>query len=375
MGIKYSREHNHFVVSYHRRHPVTKQTKTIRRQGIKTREEAEKIYKKLIILMGEKINEVLYPYWPDVVGEFLISFMNRGIANNTLINYRTTLKAHTYPKWEKKHINEISTTEIRDLIMEDMSVYSESHKKSMLKHIRAVFQFAHDSEIIDRNPTPKLKFKVGEKIKLVLKENEVKTLLKKAKDLNNRWFPIWALACFTGMRNGELFALKWSKVDLKKSETQEVAEILGIGAVKYNDLSQNRMSDIVFDWNKMLSFDGNSAPYLQYTYARLKSILRKAKGVPKLNNTTIEGERDLALALKLSEFPDVLGRVKETYMPSQLAGYLYELAKEVNSYSHSEPVLYSEEELRTVRLNLVKAASNVLRTGLGLLGIHTVEKM
>ena len=216
MGIKYSREHNHFVVSYHRRHPVTKQTKTIRRQGIKTREEAEKIYKKLIILMGEKINEVLYPYWPDVVGEFLVSFMNRGIANNTLINYRTTLKAHTYPKWEKKHINEISTTEIRDLIMEDMSVYSESHKKSMLKHIRAVFQFAHDSEIIDRNPTPKLKFKVGEKIKLVLKENEVKTLLKKAKDLNNRWFPIWALACFTGMRNGELFALKWSKVDLKK---------------------------------------------------------------------------------------------------------------------------------------------------------------
>ena len=62
-------------------------------------------------------------------------------------------------------------------------------------------------------------------------------------------------------------------------------------------------------------------------------------------------------------------------MPSQLAGYLYELAKEVNSYYHSEPVLYSETELRTVRLNLVKAASNVLKTGLGLLGIHTVEKM
>ncbi len=170
-------------------------------------------------------------------------------------------------------------------------------------------------------------------------------------------------------------ALSTRKVDLKRSEAKETAEILGMGAVKYNDLSQNRMSDIVFDWNKMLSFEGNSAPYLQYTYARLKSILRKAKGVPKLNNIALTNERDLVLVLKLSEFPEVLDRVKETYMPSQLASYLYELAKEVNSYYHSEPVLYSESELRTVRLNLVRAASDVLKTGLGLLGIKTVEKM
>src|SRR3989338_1898670 len=169
--------------------------------------------------------------------------------------------------------------------------------------------------------------------------------------------------------------LSTRKVDLKKSEAKEVAEILGIGAVKYNDLSQNRMSDIVFDWEKMLSFEGNSAPYLQYTYARLKSILKKARGIPKLNGMALENERDLVLVLKLSEFPEVLDRVKETYMPSQLASYLYELAKEVNSYYHSEPVLYSESELRTVRLNLVKAASDILKTGLDLLGIKTVEKM
>src|SRR3989344_3108030 len=170
-------------------------------------------------------------------------------------------------------------------------------------------------------------------------------------------------------------ALGARKVELRKSEAKEVAEILGIGAVKYNDLSQNRMSDIVFDWEKMLSFEGNSAPYLQYTYARLKSILKKAKGVPKLNGMALENERDLVLVLKLSEFPEVLDRVKETYMPSQLASYLYELAREVNSYYHSEPVLYSESELRTVRLNLVKVASDILKTGLDLLGIKTVEKM
>ncbi|MCR4260842.1 MAG: arginine--tRNA ligase, partial [Candidatus Colwellbacteria bacterium] len=170
-------------------------------------------------------------------------------------------------------------------------------------------------------------------------------------------------------------ALAKRKVELKKSELKEVSEILGIGAVKYNDLSQNRMSDIIFDWDKMLSFEGNSAPYLQYTYARLKSILRKAKGVPKLSKIILENERDVFLVLKLSEFPEVLDRVKETYMPSQLASYLYELAKEVNSYYHSEPVLYSESELRAVRLNIVKAASDVLKNGLSLLGIGTVEKM
>ena len=165
------------------------------------------------------------------------------------------------------------------------------------------------------------------------------------------------------------------KVELKRGEAKEVSEILGVGAVKYNDLSQNRMSDIVFDWDKMLSFEGNSGPYLQYTYARLKSILRKANGVPKLDSLILDNERDILLVLKLSEFPEVLERVKETYMPSQLASYLYELAKELNSYYHSEPVINSEAELRAVRLNLVRAASNVLKTGLGLLGIKTVEKM
>lgn len=216
MGIKYDRQKNYYVVTYHRRHPVTKMTKSIRRQGIKTKEEAERVYKKLIILMGEKMNEVLYPLWPAVVEDFLVSFMNRGIANNTLINYKSTLKAHTYEKWKTKHINEITTSEIRDLIIEDMKAYSESHRKSMLKHIRAVFKFAHEQDLINRDPTPKLKFRTGEKIKLVLKESEVKKLLKEAKERNNEWFPIWAVACFTGMRNGELFALSWNKVDLKK---------------------------------------------------------------------------------------------------------------------------------------------------------------
>lgn len=126
------------------------------------------------------------------------------------------MEAHTFEKWGTKHINEITTGEIRDLIIEDMTSYSESHRKSMLKHISAVFRYAHEQDLINRDPTPKLKFRTGEKIKLVLKESEVKKLLREARDRKHEWFPIWAVACFTGMRNGELFALRWDKVDLRK---------------------------------------------------------------------------------------------------------------------------------------------------------------
>ncbi len=188
----------------------------------------------------------------------------------------------------------------------------------------------------------------------------------------------------TSIRLGELLerAIKLShealvsrEVSYKKGEMKEVAETVGVGAVKYNDLSQNRLSDIVFDWDKMLSFEGNSGPYLQYTYARLRSILRKAKRVPKVDLKALVGESDLALVMKLAEFPNALERVSHSYMPSHLANYLYELAKQVNSYYHSEPVLYSEPDLRNIRLNLVKASSVVLRNGLRLLGIKTVERM
>ncbi|MBU2101191.1 arginine--tRNA ligase [Patescibacteria group bacterium] len=165
------------------------------------------------------------------------------------------------------------------------------------------------------------------------------------------------------------------KSNFRKAELKEISRVIGIGAIKYNDLSQNRMSDIVFNWEKMLSFEGNSAPYLQYTYARLKGILKKAKGIPKLDVSALEEGRDSAVVMKLAEFPEVLSRVIENYMPHYLANYLYELAKEINSFYQSEPVLSSSAKLRGVRLNLVKESSEVLKVGLKLLGIEVVEKM
>jgi arginyl-tRNA synthetase len=169
--------------------------------------------------------------------------------------------------------------------------------------------------------------------------------------------------------------LKDRSSNFKKGEMKDIAKTIAIGAVKYNDLSQNRLSDISFDWDKMLSFEGNSAPYLQYTYARLKSILRKAGRIPNKKIITLENEQDQSLALKLLEFPQALEQTLEFYLPNYLATYLYELAKEINSFYHSEPVLYADPDIRLARLNLVKASARTLKTGLKLLGVDTVEKM
>lgn len=214
--IKYDEAKKLYRVSYSRRHPVTKQATSLTRTGIKTMEEAKKTYNELIIKMEQKFNRSLYPLWPEIVDRFIEHFRNRGIANNTVYNYKTSLYSHTVPRWEKKQINEITTSDIRELVLDGLGHKSEALRKDILKYIRATFTYAVDMGIIQRDPTPKIKFKKTLKIKSVLKENEIFYFLKMAKDKNHPWFPIWAVALYTGMRNGELYALKWEKVDLKK---------------------------------------------------------------------------------------------------------------------------------------------------------------
>src|SRR5690606_12392978 len=179
-------------------------------------EEAKKVYKELIIEMERKFQRTLYPLWPEVVDKFLEHFKNRGIARNTIQNYKTGLFTYTVPRWRDKQINEISTDDIRELIVENLSLKSETLRKDILKYIRAVFSYASDNGIDIRNPTPKLRFKNNLKIKTVLKEEEILLFLKKAREKKHPWFSIWAMALYTGMRNGELYALRWSNVNLNK---------------------------------------------------------------------------------------------------------------------------------------------------------------
>jgi arginyl-tRNA synthetase len=161
---------------------------------------------------------------------------------------------------------------------------------------------------------------------------------------------------------------------LSEKERKKAAKIIGIGALKYNDLSQNRHTDIVFDWQKMLSFEGNSAPYLLYTYARLKSIIRKAK-TDIFDTKFLTEEIEMEIIRQLSVFPQAVKRALSDYQLNLLANYLFKLAGTVNNFYEKIPVLKAEKNMKSARLALIKSASIILKSGLNLLGIETLEKM
>jgi len=167
--------------------------------------------------------------------------------------------------------------------------------------------------------------------------------------------------------------------ELSTEEKENIAEVVGVGAIKYADLSQNRQSAVIFEWDKILSFEGNTAPYLQYSYARIQSILRKGAENGKVVNEDVVvnlGEKaERALALFLTQLPNVAMKASETYKPNLLTDYLFELAKKFNSFYNSCPILNQEDEVLYSRLLLAERAAKVLKEGLDLLGIKTVDRM
>ncbi|MEA3210656.1 MAG: arginyl-tRNA synthetase [Chthoniobacter sp.] len=166
-----------------------------------------------------------------------------------------------------------------------------------------------------------------------------------------------------------------------EAERREIARVVGLGAVKYADLLPNRQSDYTFSWDRILSFQGNTAPYLQYSYVRIRSIFRKggvadgAESSGESVSIALSTAPEIALAKKLLQFGEVLPQVLEDYRPNQLANYLYELASVFHSFFESSPVLKSEGTTRATRLALCDTTARVLRQGLGLLGIEAPERM
>lgn len=166
--------------------------------------------------------------------------------------------------------------------------------------------------------------------------------------------------------------------ELSDEEKNNIAEVVGIGAVKYADLSQNRQSAIIFEWDKILSFEGNTAPYLQYAYARIQSILRKASE----EKITLDGSLNLvekqerALGLALMEFPNAVLNAANSYKPNLIAEYLYETAKKFNTFYNALPILKADsEDVLKSRLILADRTAKILKEGLDLLGIKTVDRM
>lgn len=168
--------------------------------------------------------------------------------------------------------------------------------------------------------------------------------------------------------------IKEKNSKLPEKERKRAAGIIGIGALKYNDLSQNRNTDIVFNWEKMLSFEGNSAPYLLYTYVRLKSILKKSK-ITAFDENFLNEDAELGIIRQLIAFPLTVEKALNEHYPNILTNYLFKLAGLINNFYEKHPVLKAEKEVKSARLALIKSASVVLKNGLNLLGIETLEKM
>jgi arginyl-tRNA synthetase len=165
--------------------------------------------------------------------------------------------------------------------------------------------------------------------------------------------------------------------DLPTDEAAQIAEIVGIGAVKFSELSQNRLTDYVFSWDRMLALQGDTAPYLQYSNVRILSIFRKLDEPFDAASATIllSEDAEIHLARLIARFGEVLPTVIEDYRPNLLANYLLELARGFHSFFEACPVLKSEGPVRTSRLALCELTSRVLTTGLGLLGIKVPERM
>lgn len=175
-----------------------------------------------------------------------------------------------------------------------------------------------------------------------------------------------------------LLVVQEKSPELSLTHQEEISRVVGISAVKYADLSKNRTSDYVFDWNTMLSFEGNTAPYMLYAYARIRSILRKqqadsTESYPQAIMLGTPEERNLAL--RILQFPEALHVVASECYPNHLCSYLYELAGIFMRFYEACPVLKSEPGLRRSRLALVALTADVLRTGLDLLGLQTLESM
>ena len=154
---------------------------------------------------------------------------------------------------------------------------------------------------------------------------------------------------------------------------ERLAEQIGYGAVKYSDLSHDPITDIDFSWDKALALEGNSGPYLQYAHARVRSLMAKAGGEPAARVFAVAEPLERRLALQLVEFPGAVVRAAEAYKPSVLADYLFQTAQVYSSFYQSTPVLKSEEPARSSRLALCALFGDILRTGLGLLGIESPD--
>lgn len=159
-------------------------------------------------------------------------------------------------------------------------------------------------------------------------------------------------------------------------DKEEVAKQVGIGAIIFNDLYNQRIKDVIFDWNKLLNFDGETGPYVQYTYARASSVLRKIGEVPDtIDYTLLTDEASIGLLKEIERYPQVIKDAAERYEPSVIARYSIDLAHAFNKFYHECQINVEDETTKYTRTNIVKIARYIIKDALSLLGIQCPEQM
>jgi len=269
MGIKFCDTTNRWIAFYSKRHPVTRLPISRRRVGIESKSAALKVERELVLVVEKLIHAQVVPCWQETVRRYISHLSQQDISGKTVENYRLCLEAHTFEDWGLKLIDQIAAIDIRNLISTKLANKSESHKKNLLKYIRGVFNFAVESNLILRNPTPKMKFRIGDKVTGVLTEAQVALFLSTARQVDSEWFPVWATAIYTGMRNGELYALTWENVDLERRLLKVVSSWNNVDGFKSTKSEDERQVEIAEELVPILRNQKKQHPESHFVLPRI----------------------------------------------------------------------------------------------------------
>jgi arginyl-tRNA synthetase len=247
-----------------------------------------------------------------------------------------------------------------DLIIYEVGADQKLHFQQLFKTVEILgwakkTKFVHVAHGLYRTKTGKFSTRRGETVHL---EDVLKEAIERAK---------------------EIIEKSETSRGLTEREKEKISKIVGIGAVKYNDLSQHPSKDIIFDWEKVLNLKGNSAPYLQYTFVRCQSVLRKAKKL-QIANCKLQIEKlkkeEIDILREIYKFPEVVQEAAEKFSPNLICNFVFDLAKKYNLFYDLYPILKAEdEETKNFRLILTKAVAQIIKNSLSLFGIGVPKKM
>jgi arginyl-tRNA synthetase len=247
-----------------------------------------------------------------------------------------------------------------DLIIYEVGADQKLHFQQLFKTVEILgwakkTKFVHVAHGLYRTKTGKFSTRRGETVHL---EDVLKEAIERAKEIIER---------------------SETSRGLTEREKERVSKIVGIGAVKYNDLSQHPSKDIIFDWEKVLNLKGNSAPYLQYTFVRCQSVLRKAKRF-QIANFKLKIEKlkkeEIDILREIYKFPEVVQEAAEKFSPNLICNFVFDLAKSYNLFYDLYPILKAEDEkIKNFRLILTKSVAQIIKNSLSLLGISVPQRM